>query len=395
MTAKPSSTALDLINRLIGFPTVSRDSNLDLIGWAEDLLTDAGFRCRRFTDPGGLKANLLATLGPADRPGLMLSGHSDVVPVDGQDWSSDPFAARHADDRLFGRGACDMKGFIGLVLDAARRLDADRLRAPVHIALSYDEEVGCAGVRSLVEHLAALEVKPALAIIGEPTEMQVVTAHKGIQVIRTRITGRAGHSSRPEAGANALYAAADLLAFLREMADRLSDSPRDARFDPPYTSLNPGRLEGGAAVNIIAAEAVLDWEFRPLPGTDPETVLEEVRAYAESDLLPALRAQADEADITFERLAAAPALESAGGEDAAAFVARLLGANDSHAVSFTTEAGLFQGMAGVPSVVCGPGSIAQAHKADEFVTYDQLARAETMIDAALRAAETGLESHPL
>jgi len=386
----PSGTALELIERLIGFPTVSRESNLDLIDWAESLLTTAGFRCRRFVDPEGRKANLLATMGPEDRPGILLSGHSDVVPVEGQDWSSDPFVVRRADDRLYGRGACDMKGFIGLVLDAATRLRADTLAVPVHIALSYDEEVGCAGVRSLVDHIAAMETRPALAIIGEPTDMQVVTAHKGIEVIRTRIRGRAAHSSLPEAGANVLYAAADLLTCLRGLAGRLAKSPRDSRFDPPYTSLNPGRLEGGAAVNIIAEEAVLDWEFRPLPGIDPETVLDEVRAHAETVLLPALRAQAEEADIVFERLAAAPALDSAGGEDAAAFVSRLLGANDSHAVSFTTEAGLFQGMAGVPSVVCGPGSIAQAHKADEYVTYDQLARAEAMIADVLKAASSGL-----
>lgn len=386
----PRSNALEIIAALIGFPTVSRDSNMALIDDVRERLEAHAIPYRLFASDDGEKANLLATVGPADTPGIVLSGHSDVVPTDGQAWSRDPFRAWQADGRLYGRGACDMKGFLGLVLAALPRLAAADLALPVHIAISYDEEVGCAGVGSLIAHLKDLPVKPALAVIGEPTEMRIVTAHKGIRVLRTDITGKAAHSSLPEAGANALFAAARLAGFIEALGEELAREHRDARFDPPYTTVNLGRLEGGAAVNIIADRATLDWEFRPLPGCDPEAILGRVRRHAEEEVLPRLRRTAPEADIRFREIAAAPALEAAGGESAEAFLRRLIGANTTHAVSFTTEAGLFQGAAGIPAVVCGPGSIAQAHKPDEFVELEQLARAEAMIDAICDAAERGL-----
>jgi len=377
------------IKRLIAYPTVSRESNLALIDDIRAHLDAHGVTYRLFENDDRTKANLLATIGPADRPGIVLSGHSDVVPVEGQNWSGDPFAPWEADGRLYGRGACDMKGFLGLVLAAVPRLAQSELAVPVHIAVSYDEEVGCAGVGSLIAHLRDLPVKPKLALIGEPTEMRVVSAHKGIRVVRTEIAGKAAHSSMPEAGANALFAAARLAGYIENLAGRLAAEHTDARFDPGYTTVNLGRLEGGAAVNIIADHASLDWEFRPLPGADPDAILGEVRRFAEAEILADLRRTAPEAEIRFEERAAAPALEAEGGEPAEDVLRRLIGANASHAVSFTTEAGLFQHSAGIPAVVCGPGSVDQAHKPDEFVAFEQLERGEAMIASVCEAAERG------
>lgn len=381
--------ALDTIEDLIRFPTVSAHSNRDLIAYVVERLAAHDIPVRLFENADGTKANLLATIGPADVPGIVLSGHSDVVPTEGQAWSHDPFSPWRADGRLHGRGACDMKGFLGLVLAAVPRLAARPLARPVHIAISYDEEVGCAGVGSLVAHLATLETKPLFVLIGEPTEMRIVTAHKGIRVIRTRITGRAAHSSMPEAGANALVAAAEIIGFLSTLATRLKGTCDD-RFDPPCTTINIGRMRGGAAVNIIAETAEIEWEYRPLPGTDAEALLAEVEAFAKARVLPVLQQGAGEAAaITFESVATAPALDTRGGEDAEAFLRRVLGANRAHAVSFTTEAGLFQDVAGIPAIVCGPGSVRQAHKPDEYVSFAQLERAQSLIDALCDAAERG------
>lgn len=384
-----AARTLEIIADLIRFPTVSARPNRDLIAYVCDLLAAHDIPARLFENEDGTKANLLATIGPAEVPGIVLSGHSDVVPTEGQHWSHDPFSPWQAAGRLYGRGACDMKGFLGLVLAAVPRLAARPLRRPVHIAISYDEEVGCAGVGSLVRHLATLETKPLFVLIGEPTEMRIVTAHKGIRVIRTTLTGRAAHSSRPGAGANALVAASRLVTHLAQFADALADE-RDDRFDPSYTTLNIGRMAGGTAVNIIAERAEIEWEFRPLPGTDADALLDAIRTFAAREILPALRSGAGEAaDIAFEEVAAAPALDTEGGEDAETFLRRVLGANRTHAVSFTTEAGIFQSIAGIPAIVCGPGSIDQAHKVDEYVSLAQLERAQDLIDAVCEAAESG------
>ncbi len=384
-----SRESLAWIERLIRFPTVSCDGNLDLVDAVEAHLKGLGFTCRRFVDPAGGKANLLAGIGPRDRPGLLFSGHTDVVPVAGQDWSHDPFDPWRTDGRIHGRGAADMKGFLGLLLGLAPEMAAAPLAMPIHLAFSYDEEVGCAGVRSLIRHLAALETKPRFVLVGEPTGMRVVGAHKGIRVIRTTIRGRPGHSSAPAHGLNAIEAAARMIAFLSDEAERIRARERDDRFDPPYTTINVGRIEGGTAVNIIAEHAVFEWEYRPLPGSDPGAPLAALRRFAEETLPAMLGERAEALRVRFEEVSASPALEAGPNADAERLIMDLLGANGSHAVSFTTEAGLFQGTAGIPAVVCGPGEIEQAHQPDEFVSLDQLARCERLLRRLIAIARTG------
>ncbi len=379
--------AIDWACRLIRHPTVSSESNLALIAEVETELASLGFRCRRFPNPDKTKANLLASIGPEQPGGIVLSGHTDVVPTAGQAWSHDPFDPQIADGRLYGRGATDMKGFLGVVMALASEMAAAPLVRPIHLAFSYDEEVGCAGVGPLVRHLAKMNVQAELVLIGEPTDMQVVTAHKGIRVLRTTAKGRPAHSSQPGSGANAIAALARLVLAIEEEAVQLARTERDERFDPPHTTFNLGQIRGGEAVNIVAEQAELIWEYRPLPGTNADAILERIQRLAERKVLPMLAAGAGkDAAITFETMAAAPALESSGNEAAEQLVRRLLGANRAHAVSFTTEAGLFQRIAGMPAIVCGPGAIAQAHRPDEWVSLDQLARAIALVQALIAHA---------
>ncbi|GIX18237.1 MAG: acetylornithine deacetylase [Rhodothalassiaceae bacterium] len=376
--------AVDWACRLIRHPTVSSAGNLALIAEVEESLAALGFRCRRFPNAEGTKANLLASIGPEAPGGVVFSGHTDVVPVTGQDWSHDPFDPWIADGRLHGRGASDMKGFLGVVLALAPEMAAAPLARPIHLAFSYDEEVGCAGVGPLVRHLKEADVRAELVLIGEPTDMRVVTAHKGIRVLRTVVRGRPAHSSTPAAGANAIAALARIARAIEEEAARLAREERDGRFDPPHTTVNLGEIRGGEAVNIVAGRAELLWEYRPLPGSDPDALARRIAAFAEERVLPDMRQTAPEAEILFETVAAAPALEARGNETAEELLRGILGANRSHAVSFTTEAGLFQRIAGLPAIVCGPGSIDQAHRPDEWVALDQLARAIRLVRALIR-----------
>ena len=379
--------AVDWACRLIRHPTVSAESNLALIEEVEAALVALGFRCRRFPNPEGTKANLLASIGPQRPGGIVFSGHTDVVPTAGQAWSHDPFDPHVAEGRLYGRGATDMKGFLGVVMALAPEMAAAPLARPIHLAFSHDEEVGCAGVGPLVRYLAEEKLRAELVLIGEPTDMQVVTAHKGIRVLRTTARGRAAHSSQPASGANAIAALARIALAIEAEAAHLARTERDERFDPPHTTVNLGQIRGGEAVNIVAEQAELLWEYRPLPGTDADAILARIRDVAEREVLPLLRAGAgEEAAITFETVAAAPALQSGENEAAEELVRRLLGANRAHAVSFTTEAGLFQRIAGLPAIVCGPGAIAQAHRPDEWVALDQLARAMALVRALITHA---------
>jgi acetylornithine deacetylase len=366
----PSGSPLsDMLTRLIAFDTTSRNSNLDLIAFAGDTLKAAGATTRLTYDSDKRKANLFATLGPHIDGGYVLSGHSDVVPVDGQDWSSDPFASQIRDGRLYGRGAADMKGFIAVALALAPEFAAADLKRPLHFALSFDEEVGCIGVRRLLDDVTAAGIRPALAIIGEPTEMRVVAAHKAGAILETIVRGKEGHSSAPAKGANAVMMAGEFIGALAALGEELKGE-RDEFFEPPYTTIQANMISGGTAVNVLAREAKVIWEYRALPDRDPQSILDRAQAAAAA-ILPRYREGAPEADFVTRIKAAYPGLKRDPNSPALHLVSALSGSNDVHAVSYGTEAGLFQ-RAGIPSVVCGPGSIAQAHRADEFVALDQL-----------------------
>jgi acetylornithine deacetylase len=369
------SAALDLTKQLISFDTTSRGSNLALIDFAQDLLEKAGARCRRSYDPSGKKANLFATLGPDCDGGYVLSGHTDVVPVDGQDWSSDPFKPEVRDGYLFGRGACDMKGFIGTALSLTR--DMGKLSCPIHFALSYDEEVGCAGAPVLLADVSGAKIKPALAIIGEPTNMKVVGAHKGGVGFRTRCLGHEGHSSAPHKGASAVMMAGEFLVALDRVAQDLQ-SDRDPNFDPPFSTALSNMIAGGTAQNILAREVTLSWECRTLPGRDGTFVGKRMNDIAQREILPKYKKGAPDAAIETALVTNYPGLAFDADSPAVSLARELSGANSVETVAYGTEAGLFQ-QAGIPAVVCGPGSIEQAHKPDEFVKLSELDACETFL----------------
>lgn len=377
----PRPAALELLAALIAFPTVSRDSNLALIRFVEATLAKAGIASTVIPNAEGTKANLLATVGPKDKAGIVLSGHTDVVPAAGQTWSRDPFALTRADGKLYGRGTCDMKGFVALALAAAPLLAGRRLAVPVHFAFSYDEEVGCRGVRSLLPKLAELPVAPRLCIVGEPTEMQVVVAHKGKRSFEVWVRGREAHSSLAPKGVNAIEYAAELIAHAKGIARRLQrEGPFDDGFDVAHTTVHVGTVAGGTALNIVPGECRFQFEIRHLPGHDPDAIAAEIAAFARDRLEPEMRAVAPESGIAIEPAVTVPPLDLDPGADAVAFVKRLAGRNDHGKVAFGTEAGLFQTQARIPTVICGPGRIAEAHRPDEFVTVEQLDKCEAFLD---------------
>jgi acetylornithine deacetylase len=380
------TTALDLARQLIAFDTTSRGSNLALIDFVEELLTHAGARCRRSYDASGKKANLFASFGPERDGGYVLSGHTDVVPVDGQDWSSDPFSAEVRGDKLYGRGTCDMKGFVACALSLVPQMAKARLARPIHFALSYDEEVGCLGVRTLLDDLKAAGIKPALAIVGEPTLMKVVGAHKAGAVLHTHCHGKEGHSSKPHLGANAVMMAGEFVHLLESVGGELKPD-RDERFDPPFTTVQANMIEGGSAVNILARHALVTWEYRALPDRDPAKIVESVRRRSEDEILPKYRANTSDALIITELHASYPGLVMNENSPAVALAREISGANAVEAVAYGTEAGHFQ-RAGIPAVICGPGSIDQAHKADEFVALSELVACEAFLTKVIARACT-------
>ena len=375
--------ALDITKELIAFDTTSRLSNLALIEWAQQLLERAGARCRRSYDASGKKANLFATFGPGSDGGYVLSGHTDVVPVDGQDWSSDPFKAEIRGDRLFGRGACDMKGFIGVALSLVPEIAKAALKRPIHFALSHDEEVGCTGISGLLDDLAGAMIKPALCIVGEPTLMKVVGAHKGGTAVKTRCHGHEGHSSAPQKGASAVMMAGEFIANLVKIGTELQGD-RDPRFEPPYTTTQANIVHGGTALNILAREATITWECRTLPGRDPMDVVNRAKELA-AGMLPRYRQGAPDASIETTVTSSYPGLALDMDSPAVALAREISGANDVEAVAYGTEAGHFA-RAGIPAVICGPGSIDQAHKSDEFVGLPELAACERFLRKVIARA---------
>nr|WP_314872511.1 acetylornithine deacetylase [uncultured Pseudomonas sp.] len=366
-----------LLARLIGFATVSRDSNLQLIGFIRDYLAELGVASELFFNAEGTKANLFATIGPTDRGGVVLSGHTDVVPVDGQAWSVDPFVMTERDGRLYGRGAADMKGFIASVLAAVPAFLAQPLHTPVHLAFSYDEEVGCLGVRSMLEALAQRPHRPRLCLIGEPTELKPVLGHKGKLAIRCQVHGAACHSAYAPYGVNAIEYAAQMIGKLGQIGQALAED-RDARFDPPFSTVQTGVIKGGRALNIVPEECEFDFEVRALPGFAAEAVADQLQAYAEAELLPRMRAVSAASDIRLWPLSAYPGLATPADSEAAHLVALLSGSSDFGTVAFGTEGGLFD-QAGIATVVCGPGSMEQGHRPDEFVSVAQLLGCDAML----------------
>ncbi|WP_278923686.1 MULTISPECIES: acetylornithine deacetylase [Pseudophaeobacter] len=362
----------EILNDLIAFPSVSSESNQALITYAAGLLDDCGAKIDFTTSPCGRKANLFATLGPEVDGGILLSGHSDVVPVTDQDWSSDPFNMEERDGRLYGRGSCDMKGFIAATLAMAPIYATQVNARPIHFAFTYDEEVGCLGAQHLAEDLAARGILPGVAIIGEPTEMRVIEGHKGCYEYSTHFHGLPGHGSAPDLGVNAVEYAVRYVSELLQLKQRLRGmAPVGSRFDPPWTTVNVGAMQGGVAYNVIAPKAQVDWEMRPVCARDADFVKTALRRLCEEELLPEMRQIYPEADITVETIGEVAGLEPMAENEARRIMSELTGANGADLVAFGTEAGIFQAM-GMDVVVCGPGSINQAHKADEYLSLDQL-----------------------
>ncbi|WP_446904362.1 acetylornithine deacetylase [Burkholderia sp. YIM B11467] len=369
-----------LLERLIGFATVSRDSNLEMIGFIRDYLDGFGVASELFYNAERTKASLYATIGPRDRGGIALSGHTDVVPVDGQAWTVEPFRLTERDGRLYGRGTADMKGFIASVLAAVPKFVARPLSMPVHLAFSYDEEVGCLGVGPMLDALSAREHRPRLCLIGEPTELKPVLGHKGKLAMRCHVKGAACHSAYAPSGVNAIDYAAKLIGRLGEIGTALARPERhNTRFDPPFSTVQTGLIKGGRALNIVPAECEFDFEVRALPDFDAHDVPRRLQDYAESELLPKMRAVQPDTDIRLQPLGAYPGLATAPDSEAARLLAMLSGSDAFGTVAFGTEGGLF-GQAGIPTVVCGPGSMDQGHKPDEFVTLEQLHGCDAMLD---------------
>jgi acetylornithine deacetylase len=383
----PEQSTAAILERLIGFASVSSESNLDIVGWIEDYLSRHGIASRRIPDRTGRKASLLATIGPPDRAGVVLSAHTDVVPVAGQNWSSPPFTATLRNGRIFGRGASDMKGFLACALAHVPHFKAAATMTPVHLALSYDEEVGCLGAPDLVAEIATLAVKPSLCIVGEPTELAVGYAHKGKIARRVIVTGRGGHSALPHRAANAAIAAARIATVLDDLAQHTAHTgPCDSAFDPPYTTIHVGSLHGGTALNFVPDRATLEFEIRYTAMTDVASLLTQADAAIATERAK-LMAQAPEASITIEDMAAYPALSTPANAPAIAAVQQLSSRRGGAiTLSFGTEAGLYAA-AGIATVVCGPGDISRAHKADEWIGLDELDAADRMMQRL--AAELG------
>lgn len=383
---KPSAAVTDMLETLIGFPTVSRDSNLGMIEWIRDYLSGYGVESQLIYDTTKKKANLLATLGGGDKQGLLLSGHSDVVPIDGQNWSTPAFTATTIDEKMYGRGTADMKGFIAVALGIVPQFLASNANQPLHLAFSYDEEVGCIGVHSLIEALHKTNTQPRGCIIGEPTDMQVIVGHKGGSVHICDVSGREMHAALAPKGVNAIEYAARIINKISDIADRLRKTEkRHLGYGIPYSTLQTGVIQGGVAANIVAKDCNFRFDIRCLPWTHVDDLIDEIKAYADEELLPRMREVAPESTITFTKKGEVPGFAIDEDAPLTRYVQELTNSLEKVGyVAFGSEAGIFQ-KAGFPSVLCGPGSIAQAHKPDEFVALDQLAQCEVFMQNLIRS----------
>jgi acetylornithine deacetylase len=372
-------TAREMIEKLVSFDTVSRNSNLDLIEFVADYLDELGISSQKVFDETGRKANLYATVGPNVEGGVVLSGHTDVVPVDGQPWDSDPFTVVEKDGKLYGRGTSDMKSFSAIALSLVPKMIEKGLKTPLHFALSYDEEVGCIGAPGMIERIAENIPKPRAVIVGEPTMMNIVSAHKGIITLKTTVTGREAHSSLVEDGVSAVMTGAKLVTFIAEMmAENKERAEPASPFSPAYTTIHCGVMNGGTAANIISRECTFLWDIRHVPGDDPMSFVDRFRNYCEIELLPKMREIAPEANIVTEVTSTVPALRPENNGEAEMLCKAITGQNEVSAVSYAAEAGQFQ-EAGFSTVICGPGSIGVAHQPNEYIEISQVKASEEFI----------------
>ena len=380
----------DILARLIAFDTVSRNPNMDLMEYVKGLLAEVGVDAQLIPNAEGTKANLLATIGPPGGGGVMLSGHTDVVPVDGQNWTRPAFELTVDQGRYYGRGTTDMKGFVACALAAGLKAANRKLVAPLHLAFSYDEEIGCQGVRSMIELLRDVPVRPAMCIVGEPTSLSVATGHKGKIALKARCIGREGHSALAPLAMNALHLGCDLVGVLRDVqADLRKSGAQDGDYDVPYTTVHAAKMAGGVALNIVPNLCEVDFEIRNVADDDPEVILADIRGRADA-IVAAQRDHAPEAAIEFETSFSYPGLNTSRTAEVVHFVQSLTGANSTNKVAFGTEGGLFSQELDIPTVVCGPGSMMQGHKPDEYVEINQIERCDAMLDTLLERLEAGL-----
>ncbi len=372
---------LDMISRLVKFDTVSNNSNLPLIEFVENYLNDLHVSSQRVPNADGRKTNLFATIGPNEEGGIVLSGHSDVVPVDGQDWASNPFVPIIEDGKLYGRGTCDMKGFIGIVLALVPEMN--RLSRPIHIALSYDEELGCLGAPRMIQEISNSLPSPEAVIVGEPTQMAAVTGHKGMATLKTTIRGFETHSSQTHRGVSAVMVAARLVTYLDTLASSLAiKTVEDSGFEPHHTTIHVGIIRGGTAINITSRYCEFLWDIRAIPSDDPQLIIDEFNSYCSKEILPSMKSRHPDCSIQTEITANAPAF-LAEASPAAKLVQKLTGLGGNMHVPYVAEAGQFQA-AGFCTVVCGPGSIDQAHQPDEYITLAQIDAGECFIRNLIR-----------
>ncbi len=377
LSARPSTA--EILAHLVGFDTTSRNSNLELISFVQAILDRNGVVFRISHDPSGRKANLHAIIGPEQAGGIALSGHVDTVPVDGQAWSADPFVLRQKDGKLYGRGACDMKGFVASCLAAVPELASRNLARPIHLFITFDEETTMDGARTLVDDIIASGLKPAMVVVGEPSLMQPILAHKGRVALKVRVRGRAGHSSQPDGGVNAVHAAAEAIAWVAAEARRLAvEGPFEEGFDPPHSTIHVGTMSGGSILNIIPEDAEFVMEWRCIPGHDPHTEVARLKAHVAATIEPAMHAVDPETGFSYEIVGDIPGMGLSADHGLAALIKQVTGSNSTGKVSYGTEGGIYEA-ADMPCIVCGPGSITQAHKPDEWIAQSQLDACDAFI----------------